>query len=190
MQSYISKYEVPIRLRFDQEPTVRAKNFQNFCRTNNIKLLFAPIDDHRTIGVVGRMIQTLKSRLAVIKIDQLNTPYKLDSDVAEIIITMRITPHSITKISSFEAQMGKKPNTPLSNIATSSSPNNLNWESAKYAFLDQKKPYEAAITSENHAQSSTLVGGRSDNYLINSYQGLFKTLNPPHNKTQVEILNS
>ena len=61
------------------------KKFKLFCKTNNIKLLFSPVDDHRAIGVVGRMIQTLKRKLAVMKIDQTNTPYKLASDVAEII---------------------------------------------------------------------------------------------------------
>ena len=100
--------------------------------------MFAPVDDRRAIGVVERMIQTLKRRLAVMKMDQTNTPYKLASDVAELIKTLRITPHSVTKISRFEAHMGRKPNTPLSNVATSSSLNNLNWESAKHACLDRK----------------------------------------------------
>ena len=136
VQRYISNNEVPRRLRCDQAQTFRAEKFQIFCRTNNIKLLFAPVDDHRTIGVVERMIQTIKRKLAVMKIDQSNTPYKLASDVAEIIKLLRITPHGVTKFSPFEAHMGRKPNTPLSNIATNSSPNNLNWESAKHACLD------------------------------------------------------
>ena len=34
--------------------------------------------------------------------------------------------------------MGRKPNTPLSNIATNCSLSNLNWESAKDACLDRK----------------------------------------------------
>ena len=72
------------------------------------------------------------------RIDKTITSYKLASDVAEILKTLRITPHSVTKISPLEAHMGRKPNTPLSNVATSSSPNNLNWESAKHACLDQK----------------------------------------------------
>ena len=96
------------------------------------------MDDHRAIGVVERMIQAIKRRLAVMKIDQYNTPFKLASVVAEKIKTLRITPNGVTKTSPFEAHMGTKPNTPLSNIATNSSPNNLNWESAKHAWLDRK----------------------------------------------------
>ena len=91
------------------------------------------MDDHRAIGLVERMIQTLKRRLAVMKIDKTNTPYKLASDVAKIIKSLRITPHGVTKVSPFEAHMRRKPNTPLSNAATSSSPNILNWESIKHA---------------------------------------------------------
>ena len=82
------------------------------------------MDDHRAIGVVERMIQAIKRSLAVMKIDQYNTPYKLASVVAEIIKTLRITLHGVTKTSPFEAHMGTKPNTPLSHIATNSSPNN------------------------------------------------------------------
>ena len=84
MQRYISDNGVPRRLRCDQAQTFRAKNFQLVCRINNIKLLLAPVDDHRAIGVVERMIQILKRRLAVLRIDQTNTPYKLASDVAKI----------------------------------------------------------------------------------------------------------
>ena len=133
MQRYVSNNGVTQRLGCDQKQTFRAKKVQLFCNTNNIKLLFAPGDDHRAIGVVERMIQTLKRRLAVMKIDQTNTAYRLASDVAETIKTLRVAPHSVTKISPFESHMGRKPNTPLSNVATNSSPNNLNWESAKHA---------------------------------------------------------
>ena len=54
------------------------------------------------------------------------TPLQLASDVAEIIRTLRITSHRITKIKPFEAHMCRQANTPISNIATSSAPNKLN----------------------------------------------------------------
>ena len=43
----------------------------------------------------------------------------MTSDVAELIEIQRITPNATTKITTFEAQFGRKPNTPLRNIATS-----------------------------------------------------------------------
>ena len=57
MQRYISNNGVPRRLGCDQAQTFRAKNFQILCRANNMRLLFAPVDDHRSIGVVERLIQ-------------------------------------------------------------------------------------------------------------------------------------
>ena len=87
-------------------------------------MLFAPVDDHRSIGVLEKLIQTLKRRLGIIKIDPNNTPFKIASSVAELIKTLRITPHEVTKIPPFEANMGRKANTPLSNITTNSSPYN------------------------------------------------------------------
>ena len=82
------------------------------------------------------------------RIDKTNTPYKLASDVAEIIKTLRITPLGVTKISPFEAHMDRKSNTPLSNIATSSTPNNLNWENAKHACLDRKNLTKPPLSAE------------------------------------------
>ena len=87
------------------------------------------------------------------KIDQSKTPYKLASDVAEILKsrrnkTLRITTHGVTKFSPFVAHMGRKPNTPLSNIATNSSPNNLNWEGAKHACLVRKNLTKPPLPAE------------------------------------------
>ena len=119
-----------------------------YCKNNNIQLIFAPVDDHRSIGMVERLIRTLKSRLSVMKIDNRNKPYKLASDVAELIKTLRITPNATTKITPFEAHFGRKPNTPLSNIATSPKSSNLSWENIKLACLDQKLLTKPALTAE------------------------------------------
>ena len=39
----------------------RAKKFMLYCKDDNIKLIFAPVDDHRSVGMVERLIRTLKS---------------------------------------------------------------------------------------------------------------------------------
>ena len=142
MQRYISNKGIPRRLRCDQAQRLRAKKVQLS------KLLFAPVDDHRAMGVVERMIQTLKRRLGVTTIDKTITPYRLASDVAEIIKTLQITPHGVTKISLFEEHMDRKPNTSLSNVVTSSSPNNLSWENAKHACLDRKNLTKPPLPAE------------------------------------------
>ena len=82
------------------------------------------------------------------KIDSNNTPFKIASRVAEIIKTSRITPHGTTKITTCEAHLGRKANTPLSNITTNSSPSNLNWENAKHTCLDPKNLTHPPIPAE------------------------------------------
>ena len=146
--SNISNNALPRRTRCDQAQTFRAQKSQFFCYSKNIKLLFAPVDDHRAKGVVERIIHILKRRLAAMRIYKTNTPYRLASDVAEIMKTLRITSHGVTQISPFEAHMGRKPNTPLSNIATNSTPNNLNWENAKHACLDRKNLTKPPLPAE------------------------------------------
>ena len=44
--------------------------------------------------------------------------------------------------------MGRKPNTPLSDVANNSSPNNLDWESAKHACLDRKHLTKPPLPAE------------------------------------------
>ena len=148
MQRYISNNGVPRRLRCDQAQTFRAKKFYLICKSNNIKLLFAPVDDHRSIDVVKRLIQTLKRRLGVMKVVSNFTPIKIASSVAEIIKTLRITPQGVTKITPFEAYMGRKANTSLSIKTTKSLPYNLNWENTKHACLDRKNLTHPPIPAE------------------------------------------
>ena len=65
-------------------------------KLNNIKLKIAPVDDHRSIGMVERLITTLKTRLSLIKVGQ----NKSASDVAELNKTLRITPNATRKLRS------------------------------------------------------------------------------------------
>ena len=146
LQRYILNNGELHELRWDKAQTFRAKKIQLFCNTNNIKLLFAPLDDHRAIGVVEKMI--VKRGLGVMRIDPANIPYNLASHVAEIIKTLHIISHGETKFSPFEAHLGRKPSTHLSNVATTSSPNNLNWENAEDACLDQKNLTNTPLPAE------------------------------------------
>ena len=61
---------------------------------------------------------------------------------------LRITPHGVTKVSPFEAHMGEKQNTPLFNLATTISPDNLNWEKTKHSCSDQKNLTKPAQPAE------------------------------------------
>ena len=71
------------KLRCDQAQTVRANNLHFFCKSNDNKPLFAPVDNHRSIGLVERTTQTLKRRLGIMRIDH-TSPFQFASDVAEL----------------------------------------------------------------------------------------------------------
>ena len=41
--------------------------FETFCTENNIELIYAPANDYRAIGLVERLIQTIKRQLSCMK---------------------------------------------------------------------------------------------------------------------------
>ena len=138
MQNHIVNQGVPRVIRSDQAQGFRDKKFLIYCKSKHIKLIFAPVDDHSAMGMVETLIRTLKSRLAIMKIGKSIKPYKLASDVAKLIKTLRITPNATTKITTFEAQYGKKAITTLSNLSTSPKSSNLSRKNTKLSCLDKK----------------------------------------------------
>ena len=117
MERCLSNDDVSRKLKCDKAQTFRTKKFQTHSKSNSIKILFAPIDDHRSIGVAKRMIQTLKRRPGVKKKDKNNT---------KIIRTLCIAPQGITEFKPLQTHMGRKTNTLRSNLATTSSTRNKN----------------------------------------------------------------
>ena len=67
LDNYIHVHGVPISLRIDQARCLKGNQVKNFCTKNNITLIPAPATDHRAIGLVERLISTIKQRLACIK---------------------------------------------------------------------------------------------------------------------------
>ena len=109
------------------------------------------IRTRRPSGMAERLRQTAKTRLSIMKIDNSNNsnkPYKLDSDVAELIKTLGITPNATTKIWPFGANFGRKPKTPLNNAGTIPKSSNLSWENTKFTCLDQKLSAKPALPAE------------------------------------------
>ena len=71
LEGYCKFNGIPQSLRCDQAQAFKSRDFKIFCRDNNIKLKLAPAGDHRAIGKVEGLIQTMKRRLGVMKLDQL-----------------------------------------------------------------------------------------------------------------------
>ena len=74
--------------------------------------------DHRDTGMVERLIQTKKRRIALMEYVPIWSPSDLATIIAKIIESLRPIPKTTTRIKPFEAHFGGPPNTELSNINT------------------------------------------------------------------------
>ena len=64
---------MPRTIRLDPATCLVNKQVTNYCNENNINILDAPVGDHRAIGLVERMIQTIKRRLSCVKAEHKET---------------------------------------------------------------------------------------------------------------------
>ena len=122
-------------------------------------IIEAPVNDHRAIGLVERLIQTIKNRLACIKEEKSSTnAFHVKHALMIIIHQLRICKRRTTKISPFEAHFGRKPNTPLSVISTKPKLSNLTYEKTINYYLDE----ETVMPEEILPDDKWVNGYRSD----------------------------
>ena len=69
LESYCKLHGIPRSIRFDHAQASKAKEFEILRKNKNIKIILAPAGDHRGTGMVKRLKQTIKRRLAVLDID-------------------------------------------------------------------------------------------------------------------------
>ena len=138
LDMYIETHGIPRSIRLDQKKCLIGHQVKTFCNKNNIEIIEAPVNDHRAIGSVERLIQTIKNRLACIKEEKLSThAFHVKHALKIIIHQLRICKQRTTKTSPFEAHFGRKPNTPLSVIATKPNLLNLSYKSIINHYLDE-----------------------------------------------------
>ena len=135
LRNYAYTHGIPRTIRLDQATCLVGKQVTNYCNENNIDILDAPVRDHRAIGLVERMIQTIKRRLSYMKVEYKDT-FATSKAIKQIISGLRITKQKTTKITPFEAHFGRPANTPLRNISTSPSSLNLTYEKIINHYLD------------------------------------------------------
>ena len=144
----------------DQARCQTGQQIKTFCSQNNIQLIEAPVQDHRAIGLVERLIQTIKNQLACIKTAARNQ-FNVKTSINSIIYQLRICRQKTINISPFEAHFGRKANTPLSNITTKSDPKSLTYKNILNKYLDlETVRWEERISDENWDNE-----GRSDTQL-------------------------
>ena len=125
----------PRTIRLDQATCLVGKQVTNYRNENNINIIDAPVGDQRAIGLVERMIQTMKRRLSCMKAENKDT-FSTSKAIKQIVSVLRLTWQKTTKITPFEAHFGSPANTPLRNISTNPSSLNLSYEKINNHYLD------------------------------------------------------
>ena len=134
----------PFQAHFGRKPNTPLSNIsaqpkssvKNFCKQHNINILPAPVNDHRAIGLVERLIQTIKRRLGCMKLDNRNKTFTIKEAIKSIVYQLRICKQKTTNVTPFQAHFGRKPNTPLSNISAQPKSSNLSYENILHHYLD------------------------------------------------------
>ena len=129
-------YTVPRNNRLDQARCLIGYKVKYFCKQNHINVITAPANDHRAIGLVERLIQTIKRRLSCMKLDSRNNAFTIKEAIKSIVYQLRIFNQKTTSVTPFQALFGIKPNTPLSNISTVPKSSNLSYENILHHYLD------------------------------------------------------
>ena len=111
------------------------KPVNNYYNENSINIIDAPVGDHRAIGLVERMIQTIKRRLSCMKAENKDT-FSTSKAIKQIISALPLTRQKTTQITPFEAHFGRPANTPLRNISTTPSSLNLTYEKIINHYVD------------------------------------------------------
>ena len=155
---YIRIHGVPRNIRLDQARCLIGYKVQNFCKQNNISIITAPANDHRAIGLVERLIQTIRRRLCFMEIDNRNNIFTIQEAIKSIVYQLRICKQKTTKVTPFQAHFGKKPNTPLSNISMIPISSNLSFENILSHYLDA-----GTVPVEDYTDGNGwMTGDRSD----------------------------
>ena len=160
LQEHVLLHGIPRSIRLDQARCQTGQQIKAFCSQNKIQIIEAPIHDHRAIGLVERLIQTIKNRLACIKTAAQNQ-FKFKASINSIIYQLRICRQKTINISPFEAHFGRKTNSPLGNILTEPDPNSLTYERILNKYLDLETVRSEELISEENWD----VDARSDTEL-------------------------
>ena len=137
LDKYIETQGIARSIRLNQAKYLVLHQVKTFCNRKDIEIIEAHVNDHRAIGLVERLIQTIKNRLACIKQEKpANSSFNTKHAQKIIIHKLRICVQKTTTISPSEALFGRKPITPLSMISKPEL-SNLSYENIVNYYLDK-----------------------------------------------------
>ena len=109
LRSYIRNHGIPESIRTDHGSGFNSEVVKEFCKSRGKKHILTAVGDHRSCGLVERSIQTIKRKLGT---ETLDPNFKnLKSTLQQFIDNIRKTKHSTLKLSPFELDFERKPNT-------------------------------------------------------------------------------
>ena len=158
LDEYIHIHGVPRNIRLDQARCLIEYKLKNFCKQHNNNRITSPANDHRAIGLVERLIQTIKRRLSCMKLDSRNNTCANKEAIKSIVYQLRICKQKTTNVTLFQAHVGRKRNTRLSIISTVPKSSHLSYENIPHYYLDAD-----TVTVEDYLDDNGwLTGGCSD----------------------------
>ena len=116
LQDYIFLHGITYSIREDHATCFTSQNFKLFCDSNNIKIIFCTVGDHRSNGLVKKLVHTVKIKL--LAISQEHQKCTLQKAVSKIIWNLRSSYKSKIKCSPFEIHYNRKPNTIWKQLAS------------------------------------------------------------------------
>ena len=158
LDEYIQIHGFPRNIRLVQARCLIGYKVKRFGKKHNINIITAPAIDHRAIGLVERLIQTIKRRISCIKLDSRNNTFTIKEAIKSVLCQLRIFKQETTNVTRFQAHFGRKPNTPLSNNSTIPKSSNLSYENILHHYLDGDTVPVEDYLDEN----GWVTGDRSD----------------------------
>ena len=80
----IFKPGVPQNIRLDQARCLIGYKVKNFSKQHNVNIITAPGIDQRAVGLVERLIQTIKRRISCMKLDNRNNTFTIKEAIRYI----------------------------------------------------------------------------------------------------------
>ena len=161
LYEYFQIHGVPRNIRLDQNRCLMGYIVKNFHKQHNINIITAPANDHRAIGLVERLIQTIKRRLSCMKLDSRNNTFTIKEAIKSIVYQLRICKQKTTNVTPSQAHFERKPNSPLSKISTIPKSSNLSYENILHHYLDAD-----TVTVEDYLDENGWVNGDRIDQLI------------------------
>ena len=154
-----------------------------------IKPIYAPANDHRAIGLVERIIQTIRRQLSCMK-SQLNKKFYLETSLKAIIQQLRISKQKTINITPFEAHIGRKCNTPISNITTKSDSKNLNYNAIINYYLGEDTIQGRSYLTEEQWADTALCSDTEIERVISAASTLARTELEKRNDGEERFISS